>query len=97
MAWNSARRINHSCAPNCESVILQGRIWIVALRDLVPGEELTFDYGFAYADWPQHPCRCAAPGCVGFIVNAGQRWRVRREIQKEEGRRKRSGSETARL
>ena len=93
MAWNAARRINHSCAPSCESLNLQGRIWIAALRDLVPGEELTFDYGFDYADWPKHPCRCGASGCVGFIVTASQRWRVRREITKEEGRRKKSGGE----
>ncbi len=93
MAWNSARRINHSCAPSCESLNLQGRIWIVALRDLTAGEELTFDYGFDYADWPKHPCRCGAEGCVGYIVTAGQRWRVRKEIKKEEGRRKKSGGE----
>lgn len=90
--WNPARRMNHSCAPNCESHILRGRVWIVARRDIVPGEELNYDYGFPYADWRSHPCRCGAPGCVGYIVDASQRWRVRNEIKKEEGRRKKSGS-----
>jgi len=76
--WNPARRINHSCAPNCETHEDGGRIWIVALRDLAPGEELTYDYGFAYAEARLHPCRCGATECAGFIVEKSQRWRVRR-------------------
>ena len=80
--WNPARRMNHSCAPNCESHILRGRVWIVAKRDISPGEELNYDYGFAYADWRHHPCRCGAANCVGFIVDGSQRWRVKRILQK---------------
>ena len=79
--WNPARRINHSCTPNCESQQGRGRIWIVARRDIAPGEELTYDYGFPYSEWRDHPCRCGAEECVGFIVNTGQRWRVRQAMQ----------------
>ena len=78
--WNPARRINHSCRPNCESQQGRGRIWIVARRDIAPDEELTYDYGFPYSEWRDHPCRCGAPGCVGYIVDTGQRWRVRRQL-----------------
>src|SRR5215469_14779663 len=42
---NIARFINHSCAPNCEAIPDGGKIWIIALRDLAAGEELTFNYG----------------------------------------------------
>jgi SET domain-containing protein len=66
--WNPARFLNHSCAPNCEAVCQEGRIWIVALRDLQPGEEITFNYGYDLADYEEHPCRCGAPECAGFIV-----------------------------
>ncbi len=76
--WNPARRINHSCEPNCEAEEDRGRIWIVARRDIAPDEELTYDYGFSLAEWQNHPCRCGAPSCVGYIVAKGQRWRVRR-------------------
>lgn len=76
--WNPARRINHSCAPNCESEEDRGHIWIVARRDIAPGEELTYDYGFSLAESRHHPCRCGAADCVGVIVERGQRWRVRR-------------------
>jgi SET domain-containing protein len=65
--WNPARFLNHSCVPNCEAVSDQG-IWIVALRDVVAGEELTFNYGFDLEDYRQYPCNCGSPGCVGFIV-----------------------------
>ena len=41
--WNPARFINHSCAPNCEAELDEGRVWIVALRDIKAGEELTFN------------------------------------------------------
>lgn len=81
VSWNLARRINHSCAPNCEIQIIRGRIWVVALRDIAPGEELSYDYGFDYCDWREHPCRCGAKECVGFIVNTAQRWRVRRVLR----------------
>ncbi len=78
---NIARLINHSCAPNCRADNIRGRIWIVARRAIAVGEELTFDYGFPYAEWRLHPCRCGSPRCVGFIVNKPQRWRVRRLLR----------------
>lgn len=67
-AWNAARFINHSCQPNCAAENRAGKIEIVALRDLEPGEEVTFNYGFDLQDYREHPCRCGASGCVGFIV-----------------------------
>jgi SET domain-containing protein len=78
---NLARLINHSCAPNCRAETIRGRIWIIARRDIAPGEELGFDYGFPFNEWPHHPCRCGARGCVGYIVNKPQRWRVRRLLR----------------
>ncbi len=85
VAWNPARRINHSCAPNCETQNVRGHIWVVASRDIAPEEELTYDYGFDYSEWRGHPCRCGAEGCVGFIVKASQRWRVRRALAGKTG------------
>jgi SET domain-containing protein len=81
-ARNTARFINHSCAPNCRVETIRGQIWIIARRHIAAGEELTFDYGYSFAHWSQHPCHCGAPRCVGYIVNAGQRWRVRRILRR---------------
>jgi uncharacterized protein len=66
--WNPARFLNHSCTPNCEAEVDDGRIWIVALRDIRAGEELTFNYGYDLEDYKAHPCRCGSENCVGYIV-----------------------------
>ena len=78
---NVARLINHSCAPNCRAETIRGHIWIIAQRDIPEGDELSFDYGYGYNEWRLHPCRCGAKGCPGYIVNAAQRWRVRRVLR----------------
>ncbi|MGO8698912.1 MAG: SET domain-containing protein [Limisphaerales bacterium] len=67
---NPARFLNHSCAPNCEAICEEGRIWIVALRDIRSGEEITFNYGYDLEDYQEHPCHCGAPECVNYIVAA---------------------------
>ncbi len=70
--WNTARLINHSCAPNCEAQVDGRRIYIYSLRDINPGEELTFDYGFDVDCYEDHPCRCGDSECVGYIVSREQ-------------------------
>ena len=65
---NPARFLNHSCDPNCEAEPDSGRIWIVARRDIRAGEEITFNYGYDLDDYREHPCRCGAADCAGYIV-----------------------------
>jgi SET domain-containing protein len=71
---NEARFINHSCDPNCEAVIEDGRIFIAALRNIQPGTELTYDYAYEregpYRRWwdELYACRCGAPTCRGTIL-----------------------------
>jgi uncharacterized protein len=68
---NDARFFNHSCRPNCEPYNFDGHVYIYAMRDILRGEELTFDYklgpvdsGAPVADaGTQYPCTCGAPGC----------------------------------
>jgi uncharacterized protein len=68
VSWNPARFLNHSCEPNCEARLEGGCIWVIAIREIRAGEELTFNYGYDLADYAEHPCGCGAPGCVGYIV-----------------------------
>ena len=83
---NDARFINHSCQPNCESVIERRRVFIDALRDITPGEELSYDYqiGRERGDPPNvdeiYACRCGSKDCRGTMLwpprrktGAGQR------------------------
>lgn len=85
-ASNLARLINHSCEPNCRSEIIRGRIWIIARKEIAEGEELSFDYGYPLGEWRDHPCRCGAPTCAGFIVAKAQRKRLRRAVRLERKR-----------
>ena len=71
---NVARFINHSCDPNCEAVIERGHVFIHALRDIEPGEELGYDYWFVL-DEPHtaktkalYACRCGAKNCRGTLL-----------------------------
>lgn len=78
--WNPARFLNHSCGPNCEAQQEEDRIWIVALRDIPAGEELTFNYGYDITEWRDYPCACGAPGCLGYIVAEEFHDQVRAEL-----------------
>ncbi|MCB1095564.1 MAG: SET domain-containing protein-lysine N-methyltransferase [Verrucomicrobiae bacterium] len=80
--YNTARYINHSCDPNCWVDVIDGRIWVIALRDIAQGEELTFDYGFDVEHWKEHPCRCGSVSCVGYIVSQEQWPQLRKKIRK---------------
>ncbi len=66
--WNVARLANQSCDANCESHNVGGRhVWIVALRPIKKGEEITYDYNFPMTEPPPR-CRCGSPKCRGYIV-----------------------------
>lgn len=67
-ASNLARFVNHSCLPNCEAVLIEQRIWIVASRPIAAHEEITFNYGYDLEFYREHPCHCGAANCVGYIV-----------------------------
>jgi SET domain-containing protein len=60
------RFTNHSCRPNAVLRIVQGRIELYALRDLLVGEEITIDYGETHHEGRLR-CRCGAAGCVGRL------------------------------
>lgn len=56
---NKARYINHSCKPNCEPDVYKRRVYISALRDIQPGEELSYNYGKDYfKEYIGKNCRC---------------------------------------
>jgi SET domain-containing protein len=61
--------VNHSCKPNCETDQIRGRMWIVALRDIAAGEELTYDYSL-YGGEDDAPCLCGAQRCRGSLYSS---------------------------
>ena len=63
---NGTHYINHSCEPNCYMKIIYGHILFYALRDILPGEEITLDYiQTLHSD--EKKCRCKAETCRGTI------------------------------
>eukprot|EP00593_Proboscia_inermis_P006573 CAMPEP_0171322080 /NCGR_PEP_ID=MMETSP0816-20121228/114735_1 /TAXON_ID=420281 /ORGANISM="Proboscia inermis, Strain CCAP1064/1" /LENGTH=789 /DNA_ID=CAMNT_0011820467 /DNA_START=263 /DNA_END=2630 /DNA_ORIENTATION=- len=67
-----ARYINHSCDPNCsvDRWIVRGvpRLAIFARRDIVAGEELSYDYKWERdEEQDPTPCLCVSPLCRGTL------------------------------
>ena len=71
---NEARFMNHSCEPNCESLLENQRVYIDSIRTIAPGEELTYDYQIQReADDPPDidaifACRCGFERCRGSML-----------------------------
>ncbi|MFG3591669.1 SET domain-containing protein [Bradyrhizobium sp. RDI18] len=61
---NIARYINHSCRPNAESDVKprKRKVFIRAIKNIEPGEEINYDYGTDYFKAYLKPigCKCAA-------------------------------------
>lgn len=93
---SDARFINHSCDPNCETVIENRRVFIEAIRTIQPGDELSYDYQIQRE--PGDPedidevfaCRCGASGCRGTMLWPAEPRRARRSPAR------RTAGETAR-
>ena len=82
--FNTARLINHSCCNNCEYEGKGLKLWVVAIKDIKKGDELSYDYGFSFdKDYKDFPCRCGAKKCVGFIVNSQSRWRIKKSRKRK--------------
>jgi uncharacterized protein len=61
---NRARYINHSCRPNAEAYFVKHVIKIRAIKNIKPGDEITYHYGRNYFDAfiKDAGCRCLACG-----------------------------------
>ena len=77
---NAARWINHSCDPNCETEETgDGRVFIQAIRDIRPGEELNYDYSLTIEERltptlrKNYECRCGSKNCRGTMLGLSKR------------------------
>jgi SET domain-containing protein len=89
---NDARFINHSCNANCETVIENSRVFIDAIRNIKPGEELGYDYQLTWesTDDPTelalYACRCGAKKCRGTMLDKEPT--DQRELDKKKAKKK---------
>lgn len=69
-----AKWINHSCDPNLEARQEGRRVFLDALRDIAPGEELFYDYGLMIDGRKtkkvkdEHACLCGSRKCRGTML-----------------------------
>jgi uncharacterized protein len=62
---NVARYINHACKPNAESDVRprKRRVFIRAVKNIEPGEEINYDYGTDYFKAYLKPIGCKCDAC----------------------------------
>lgn len=81
--------INHCCDPNCETDEIDGKIWIIALRDIKAGEELTYDYNLYDGDEDDPSlCFCGAKDCRGSMYSEEELERRAKVAKKQAAKRK---------
>ena len=63
---NVARYINHACRPNAESDVhpIKRKVYIRAIKNIAPGEEINYDYGTDYFKEYLKPIGCLCASCV---------------------------------
>ncbi len=64
ISWDLAKYVNHCCDPNSLSTPFGFEI---AIKDILPGEEITDDYGMFFIEQDM-PCACQAPNCRKVIT-----------------------------
>jgi SET domain-containing protein len=62
---NIARYINHGCKPNAESDVKprKRKVFIRAIKNIEPGEEISYDYGTDYFKAYLKPIGCKCDAC----------------------------------
>jgi SET domain-containing protein len=60
---NVARYANHSCRPNAESYQVRHRVFLRAIKNIKPGDEITYDYGTDYYRNVITPSGCKCVKC----------------------------------
>jgi SET domain-containing protein len=65
--------INHCCEPNCQTEEDEdGHVYILALRNIAAGEELTYEYHLYDSDEDDQPCYCGTDACRGTMFSEAE-------------------------
>ena len=86
---NVARYINHSCRPNSDTIIRDHRIRIKAMKNIEPGEEITYDYGKDHFNAYIKPKGCQCDKC------RAKRRKERAEVRAANARRRKRAERKA--
>jgi uncharacterized protein len=64
---NIMRYANHSCRPNAESDLVEGKVILHAIKAIKPGDEITYDYGEEYFELFIKPVGCKCAKCANEL------------------------------
>lgn len=87
---NVARYINHACRPNAESDVKprKRRVFIRAIKNIEPGDEINYDYGTDYFKAYLKPIGCKCAACEKKRKKQRAEARAERQRLKEKAERK---------
>src|SRR6201985_1994959 len=87
---NIARYINHGCKPNEESDVKprKRKVYIRAIKNIEPGEEINYDYGTDYFKAYLKPIGCKCDACEKKRKKKRAEARAERQRLKEKAERK---------
>jgi uncharacterized protein len=88
---NRARYINHACRPNAEVYFIKHVIKIRAIKNIKPGDEITYHYGRDYFDSfiKGVGCRCRACAKKAAKIRSERRRRRKRARSRRQAKRRR--------
>jgi hypothetical protein len=87
---NVARYINHACKPNAESDVRprKRKVFIRAIKNIEPGEEINYDYGTDYFKAYLKPIGCKCDACEKKRKKKRAEARAERQHEREKAERK---------
>src|SRR6516225_2522424 len=87
---NIARYINHGCRPNAESDVKprKRRVYIRAIKNIEPGDEINYDYGTDYFKAYLKPIGCKCDACEKKRRKRRAEMRAERKQEREKVERK---------
>jgi uncharacterized protein len=87
---NVARYINHACKPNAESDVRprKRKVFIRAIKNIEPGEEINYDYGTDYFKAYLKPIGCKCDACEKKRRKKRAEARAERQREREKAERK---------
>jgi uncharacterized protein len=78
---SGAQFINHSCDPNAMFKVIDDIIWIIAIKDIKKGEELSWDYEMDADEL--EPCNCGSVTCKGYMNDAEDIPKLLKRLKKD--------------
>jgi SET domain-containing protein len=78
--FGTAMFINHSCNPNCATETHDGRVFIRAVRNIAPNEELLYEYNLYDSEDDNQDCYCGFDKCRGTMFSD---WELKRRARAE--------------